>query len=72
MAEMLMGKKPTPKPVVAMPDEGDPGIRAAGAKRVAQMVGGGGRDSTLLSMDQERGSGGNGGAYSSPKLGSVQ
>lgn len=59
-------KAPAPKPVVAMPDPEDAGARAAGAKRVAEVRGAGGRDSTLLSMDQEnrRGS-----AYSAAKLG---
>jgi len=49
----MFGKKPATKPVVTMPDENDPAVLAAGAKRVNDMRGAGGRDSTLLSIDQE-------------------
>lgn len=48
----ILGKKPKPQPVVTMPDQNDPAALAAGAAKVNQMRDMGGRDSTLLSVDQ--------------------
>lgn len=49
MAGLFKAKKPEVKPVAPMPDENDPAIRAAKRKQVSQMMGMGGRRSTILS-----------------------
>lgn len=71
MAGLFGGKKSTPapevKPPAPMPDEGDPVLQSAERRRRAQMVGRGGRASTILS-DEESPRGG--GEYSATKLGS--
>lgn len=42
-------KMPEIKPPAPMPDEQDPAVRAAGRRRVGQMMQRGGRRSTILS-----------------------
>lgn len=50
MAAFFKTPKPAPvKPVAPMPDENDPAIRAAKRKQGLQMMGMGGRRSTILS-----------------------
>jgi len=71
LANMMGGSKPKEKPVVTMPDENDPAIMAAGAKQVNAMRGMGGRDSTLLSIDQESAKRDRERSYGSTSLGAM-
>lgn len=46
---------PTPQPTAPMPDPDDPANRAARARRRAQVLGRGGRRSTILTTPESRG-----------------
>ncbi len=56
MASLFAAKKPVSKPVVAMPDEGDPNVQAAERRKRQGMMARGGRASTILSEGAGTGS----------------
>lgn len=63
MAGLFAQKTPEVKPAAPLPDEYSPGVLEARRRQQANMMGRGGRRSTILSEDD------NGGMFSGGKLG---